>query len=372
MPQPFNWKDSDVRIGDTVAFIHNAGGTGNYNDVYNYLAAWSGNAHNAARKQAVSLAMHQGFHWEKFRSQASKDSRKADRDRRRAMVLMRVVILHESLQNAQTRVAAIPDVNVAWQFGLLVGECARALLPAPDLTLPSGRMQRRGFYNPNTRVLPFFADQNALYVHFRDHVMPTIGNVTTRAVYEAALRSVGNPIWRAGDSNPAGKARFRHFGRNDDGQQLECNYWEAMMFWACKADALTVEACEAVYDEWDQHDRSGNIRNLFGTETAFDQARARPGDILTWVNGGMLNHVALYMGLGPLPGQEPYILHHLSLDEDQDGLGGGEGTAHFRTAARMLVNYARTYGPAICYDNQPFWVDTGNTVQHQYWRGVMG
>jgi plastocyanin len=372
MPQPFNWKDSDIRVGDTINFVHAAGQTGNYNDVYNYLTLWSANVHNAARKNTVSLAMHQGFHWEKFRSDASKTARKDDRHRRRAMVLMRVAILNENIQNAQNTVAAIADVNVAWQMGVLVGECARSLMPVPDLTQPSGRMQRRGFRTPNTRMLPFFADQDTLYAHFRVHVMPTIADVTTRAVYAAALRTVGNPVWRPGDSNPAGKVRFDQFVRNDDGQQLEFNCWEALLFWACKANAFTVEACKAMYDDYDIHNRSANIQHVFGIQTAFDPATAQPGDILTWVNGGTLNHVALYMGLGPAPGLTPYILHHLALDEDQDHLGGGEGTVHFRTAARMLVNYASTYGPATCYQNQPFWVATGNTAEYQYAQGLMG
>jgi hypothetical protein len=289
------------------------------------------------------------------------------------MVLMKVVIRHEDIQTAANAVANIEDASVIWQFGILVGECARALLPVPDVTRPSGRMQRRGFYNPNTRQLPFFEDQDRLFVHFRDQVMPTIADVRTRAVYGKALDTIGNPIWRQGDSNKAGKVRFAQYARNDDAQGLEFNCWEALLFWACKSGAFTVEGCERLYDDYRADDHSRNLRMLFGTSQQFDQTTAQPGDILTWVDNktGTLNHVALYMGLGPLPQQTPYILHHLSLDEDQDGLGGGEGTVHFRTEARMAVNYTRTYGAATCHFNQPFWVTTGDTAQHQYAKKLM-
>ncbi|MCX6595237.1 MAG: hypothetical protein NTV70_02580 [Acidobacteria bacterium] len=370
MPQPFNWKDSDVRITESVQAIHNAGATPTYVTVVNYLTVWSGNHLNAARKATISQGMHQGFHWEKGRSQDSKDARKGIRDQRRAMILMRVVILNEPLATAQIAVSAVADNNVRWQLGLLVGDCARALMPVPDVNTASGRLQRRGLLSPNNRTFPFFADQDTLLAHFRDHVMPTIGNATTRDVYRVALQTIGNPIWRPGNSDPASKARFDQFGTNDDAQRLEFNCWEALLFWACKGGAFTVAGCRALYDDFELADRSANLNRLFGTAAAFNQATALPGDILTWVNGGTLNHVAMYAGLGPAPALTPYILHHLSLDEDQDHVGGGEGTVHFRTAARMLINYNNIYGAATCYQTQPFWVAAGNTAQYQYAEGL--
>src|SRR5262249_39167136 len=143
-------------------------------------------------------------------------------------------------------------------------------------------------------------------------------------------------------------------------------------FWACKAHGLTVDACRRMYDEYDNQNKSRNIRSLFGTQTTFDPATASPGDILTWINGPHMNHVAMYAGLGPAPGNVSYLIHNLSLDAHQDGVGGGLGTTHFRTIARMDRNYLDTYGAATCYHNRPFWVATGNTAEYQYRQHLMG
>jgi len=63
----------------------------------------------------------------------------------------------------------------------------------------------------------------------------------------------------------------------------------------------------------------------------------------------------------------------LAPTKDEDHLGGGEGSVHFRTVARMGVNYARQYGPAICYDNQPvFWVALGKYAEFQRAEALQG
>ncbi|HEX4137712.1 MAG TPA: hypothetical protein VHY84_24090 [Bryobacteraceae bacterium] len=364
MPQPLNWKNSDARITQTIEFIGNMGDSQRYRDVVTALNQW-----NTGQPQVaiVSAGMHQGFHVEFVHKTATNERLGKYRKYRRSIILMRVVILGETVAAAQAATSRVADGNLEYQAKSLVGDCATSLLlRAANPATPSWRMLMSGLMNPNNRTEAFFGRQDRVHAHCLNQVAPTIVNAVTREVYLKALGSVGRTLWGQSSNSPGTRGRFDRFDQTEDGTRLEMNCWEGVLFWAVKGRGFTVAACRRLYDRSLPGTENAILRQFFGTERVFDRLTAQPGDVLTWVSNGVLNHVALYMGLGPLTDPDPQIEHNLSLDTAVERIEGGQGTAHFVTEPAMGIRYERTYTVGICYSNTPFWDATGNTPQYQF------
>ena len=62
-----------------------------------------------------------------------------------------------------------------------------------------------------------------------------------------------------------------------------------MLFWAYRDGKFTPAKGKKLYAK-----QGDMMAAQFGTQTAFDPLTAVPGDILTYVNAGHVNHVAMY------------------------------------------------------------------------------
>jgi hypothetical protein len=376
MPQPLNTKDTARRITDTIAFIEGMGmGEGaRYRIAGAALRRWVLATPQPAR-DAISVAMHRGFHVEIFTTTAFNNRLSEARKRRRAMILVRAALLGRTAAVAQTETDRVPEAQMVNQLKTMLLDYAEGQMPVVAADTPSGRMQRIGIRTHATYHQPFFATQDALHVHFTG-IGAAIVNPVTRRIYQRALGTVGRTFWVAGGNTQANIGRFDRFAGSAYGEGIDqLNCWEGVMFCAVKEDALTVAACRHFYNAgrnpYTQEEIAATndlLRQFFGTEGVFDRHTAHPGDVLTWENRqGVLNHVALYMGLGPAPDhQHPYVLHNLSIDLVQDGVNGG--TTHFQTLDGVNRRYV---GGGTCYRNTPFWDNTGNTPQYQYVQGLI-
>lgn len=379
MPQLLNTKNADWRIMDTIAFIEGMGDAARYRIVGVALRRWVAVAPQATRN-TISTAMHRGFHVEVFTTTAYNNRLSEARKRRRAMILVRAALLGRTAAVAQTETDRIPEAQMVNQLKTMCLDYAEGQMPVVPADTPSGRMQRINIRTHATYEQPFFALQDALQVHFTG-IAAGIVNPVTQRVYRRALGTVGRTFWVAGGNTQANIGRFDQFAASNYGEGInQLNCWEGVMFCAVKEDALTVAACRRFYNAarnpipGNNEDRiaaeretNNLLKQFFGTQGVFVRETAQPGDVLTWETpAGVLNHVALYMGLGPAPNQHPYVLHNLSIDVAQDHVTGG--TTHFQTLAGVNARYV---GAVTCYRNTPFWSNTGNTPQYQYVQGLI-
>jgi hypothetical protein len=314
------------------------------------------------RQRALSNSLSQGH-----RVWASNEEKTQRRAEMRAILLLRK--MYDGLEREEIKAGLDQKSNaqITYIFKEVVRFASRRS-PASDLDLNHmrGRMELIGSLSNVNRGDPWFDLQFRIFDHFSGR----LGRVPAdrRAVFRAALSTAGIINWSPNEPKtnglPDGDRRFDQFARASDlcrspnGETITLNCWEAVLFWAYKAGHLTVPKCKALYAAGPP----GNMENLFGKDPARKNPRAsalEPGDILTYVNGGVLNHVAMYVGLY---NAIPYLFHCLSTDAAVVGMNFS--CPHFLSLVEMDVFYVSMYGPADCYANRPFYLHGAPT--HAY------
>jgi hypothetical protein len=288
----------------------------------------------------------------------------ADRALKRAIILLRMLFdgLEEKAARADLGEATTIGLNYLFDNAVR-GAGRRSFTHQLDLSHMRGRMELLGMVGDHNRNNQWFTDQFALFDHFENQI-PMV-HAQRQGVYREALLTAGLISWAPNEPNATNAGRFDQFDkasalcRQPSGATMQLNCWEAILFWTFRAGFLTAKKAKNLYS------KSGDkIGALFGTEAAFDRNLARPGDIITYVNSGHVNHTALYAGIGP--DNEPYVFHCLSTDANT--AGGNYATTHFISNTDMLTFYRHMYGPATAYHNTPFWMPTSTT--HAYYQSL--
>jgi len=207
---------------------------------------------------------------------------KTIRNKRRAMLFWRMN--SSDATRLKTAVDLVPDAGVVtgWDCWSAI---ARERCAGAGCEYASGPVSAERPAERNQSHLPFFPRQTLLHNHFRDHVMPLIQNLTTRAVYNVALSTMGNPtgVRRQHSANEEGASISSR--NNDRRRRPGVQLLGGIALLACKGNAfhrrggprdVRTHICRMTAREIFAHYR---------TQGAFAQATAQPGDILTWVNG---------------------------------------------------------------------------------------
>lgn len=204
---------------------------------------------------------------------------------------------------------------------------------------------------------PWVMQQDVLQEHFAT-MIPTIAHDRTRRVYKKLLWRAGKLWWGPSDPSPGSAVKFNQWKKTYRGnlpeERLAMNCWEAVLYGLYQAGGLSKNKLRRYYNLLPATTPAhfdAKQRPLFGTATAYVAGAPAIGDILTFDQPPMLNHMGIYAGtyLGI-----DHILHLLSIDQASTGGGmGGSGVIHFEPVA---ITSGRYHGGVNVYYTPPFWV----------------